>query len=139
MIQTIQNRNESFSQIAESLPKKRQRVYKIIKDMEITSPQEICEKYDFKFNEIAPRFTELRNSGHIKIVDYRENERSKHKNAVYCVTTPDEMINITNRKYQELVDKKDKLVSDLILNLSPLTKEIVVKEVKKIDNQLNNL
>lgn len=139
MIQTIQNRNESFSQISESLPKKRQRVYKIIKDMGITSPQEICEKYDFKFNEIAPRFTELRNSGHIKIVDYRENERSKHKNAVYCVTTPDEMINITNRIYQELVDKKDKLVSDLILNLSPLTKEIVVKEVKKIDNQLNNL
>ena len=74
--------------------------------MGITSPQEICEKYDFKFNEIAPRFTELRNSGHIKIVDYRENERSKHKNAVYCVTTPDEMINITNRIYQELVDKK---------------------------------
>ena len=139
MIQTIQNRNESFSQISESLPKKRQRVYKIIKDMGITSPQEICEKYDFKFNEIAPRFTELRNSGHIKIVDYRENERTRHKNAVYCVTTPDEMINITNRRYQELVDKKDKLVSDLILNLSPLTKEIVVKEVKKIDNQLNNL
>ena len=105
----------------------------------ITSPQEICEKYDFKFNEIAPRFTELRNSGHIKIVDYRENERSKHKNAVYSVTTPDEMINITNRRYQELVDKKDKLVSDLIKNLSPLTKEMVVKEVKKIDNQLNNL
>ena len=139
MIQTTQNRNESFLQIAESLPKKRQRVYQMINRYGITSPQEICEKYDFKFNEIAPRFTELRNSGHIKIVDYRENERSKHKNAVYSVTTPDEMINITNRRYQELVDKKDKLVSDLIKNLSPLTKEIVVKEVKKIDNQLNNL
>tara|TARA_R110002072_G_scaffold170416_2_gene323932 strand:- start:328 stop:747 length:420 start_codon:yes stop_codon:yes gene_type:complete len=139
MIQTTQNRNESFLQIAESLPKKRQRVYQMINRYGITSPQEICEKYDFKFNEIAPRFTELRNSGHIKIVDYRENERSKHKNAVYSVTTPDEMINITNRRYQELVDKKDKLVSDLIKNLSPLTKEMVVKEVKKIDNQLNNL
>lgn len=139
MIQTTQNRNKSFSQIAESLPKKRQGIYKIIKDQGITSPQEICDRYDFKINEVVPRFTELRNSGHIKIVDYRENDRTKHKNAIYSVTTPDEMINIINRRYQELIDKKDKLVSDLILNLSPLTKEIVVKEVKKIDNQLNNL
>ena len=122
MIDTIQNRDQSYLKIAESLPKKKLRIYEIIKGFRITTAQEICESHDLKINEVVPRFTELRNSGHIKIIDYKENKRTKHKNAVYRLTTPEEMINITNRRYQELIDKKDKLVSDLILNLSPLTK-----------------
>ena len=139
MITTTQNRNSSFISIADKLPKKRKYVYQMIEALGVTSPQEICDKYDFKINEIVPRFTELRNSAHIKIVGYRENKRSKHPNAVYRITTADEMIDIKNKIYQELVDKKDKLVSDLIFPLSPFAKQMVIKEVKKIDTQIKNL
>ena len=99
MITTTQNRNISFIAISDKLPKKRKHVYEIIKALGVTSPQEICDKYSFQFNEIAPRFTELRNSAHIKIVGYKKNKRSKHPNAIYRITTADEMIEIKNKKY----------------------------------------
>lgn len=149
MITALQNKNQSFNLIAKKLPKKRKYIYEMIEKLGPVSPQDLCELdfdnaflYDYQgytINEITPRFTELRNSGFIKIVGYKENKRSKHPNAMYRVTTADEMINIKNKRYQELTNNKAQLVNDLILGLSSLATSIVKKEVAKINNQIKNL
>jgi hypothetical protein len=142
MIQTTQNRNRTYSLIVDNLPAKRQQIYQLILQEYPCSPQELLQKYSESLKNIsrnvAMRFTELREYGYIVEYGTYINDTG-HSCARYRPTSKEERIEIIDKKYQELVDKKDKLVSDLILNLSPLTKEIVVKEVKKIDYQLNNL
>ena len=142
MIQTTQNRNRTYSLIVDNLPAKRQQIYQLILQEYPCSPQELLQKYSESLKNIsrnvAMRFTELREYGYIVEYGTYINDTG-HSCARYRPTSKEERIEIIDNKYQELVDKKDKLVSDLIKNLSPLTKEIVVKEVKKIDNQLNNL
>tara|TARA_R110000824_G_scaffold375472_1_gene566387 strand:- start:630 stop:1058 length:429 start_codon:yes stop_codon:yes gene_type:complete len=142
MIQTTQNRNRTYSLIVDNLPAKRQQIYQLILQEYPCSPQELLQKYSESLKNIsrnvAMRFTELREYGYIVEYGTYINDTG-HSCARYRPTSKEERIEIINKKYQELVDKKDKLVSDLIKNLSPLTKEMVVKEVKKIDNQLNNL
>ena len=142
MIQTTQNRNRTYSLIVDNLPAKRQQIYQLILQEYPCSPQELLQKYSESLKNIsrnvAMRFTELREYGYIIEYGTYINDTG-HSCARYRPTSKEERIEIIDKKYQELVDKKDKLVSDLIKNLSPLTKEIVVKEVKKIDNQLNNL
>ena len=142
MIQTTQNRNRTYSLIVDNLPAKRRQIYQLILQEYPCSPQELLQKYSESLKNIsrnvAMRFTELREYGYIVEYGTYINDTG-HSCARYRPTSKEERIEIINKKYQELVDKKDKLVSDLILNLSPLTKEMVVKEVKKIDNQLNNL
>jgi|TARA_R110000737_G_scaffold44451_1_gene64774 hypothetical protein len=142
MIQTTQNRNRTYSLIVDNLPAKRQQIYQLILQEYPCSPQELLQKYSESLKNIsrnvAMRFTELREYGYIVEYGTYINDTG-HSCARYRPTSKEERIEIIDKKYQELVDKKDKLVSDLIKNLSPLTKEIVVKEVKKIDNQLNNL
>jgi len=142
MIQTTRNRNRTYSLIVDNLPAKRQQIYQLILQEYPCSPQELLQKYSESLKNIsrnvAMRFTELREYGYIVEYGTYINDTG-HSCARYRPTSKEERIEIIDKKYQELVDKKDKLVSDLILNLSPLTKEMVVKEVKKIDNQLNNL
>jgi DNA-binding Lrp family transcriptional regulator len=136
---TILNRNTAFKEIQDKLPKRRKYIYELIQAIGIVSPQEICEKYSFKSNEISPRFTELRNSGYIKIVGSRLSKRSNKYNAVYRITTEEERIEIINKKYQELIDQKNKLINDLNLGLSELTKSTVKKHIYKIDNIISSL
>jgi transcription initiation factor IIE alpha subunit len=135
----VQNRNTAFIEVETKLPKKRKYVYEMIANHGDLSPQKLCDITKRKFNEIAPRFTELRESGHIKILYHATNKETGNNNAWYCITTKDERIEIINRMYQSLIDKKDKMINDLNLNLSYLTKEMVKKEIKKIDIQIKNL
>ena len=137
MIQTTQNRNRTYSLIVDNLPAKRQQIYQLILQEYPCSPK-YSESLKNISRNVAMRFTELREYGYIVEYGTYINDTG-HSCARYRPTSKEERIEIIDKKYQELVDKKDKLVSDLILNLSPLTKEMVVKEVKKIDNQLNNL
>lgn len=142
MIQTTQNRNRTYSIIVDNLPAKRQQIYQLILEEYPCSPQELIQKYSDNLKNIsrnvAMRFTELREYGYIIEYGTYINDTG-HSCARYRPTSKDERIDIINKKYQELVDKKNKLVEDLILDLSPLTKEMVVKEVNKIDNQVKNL
>mgnify|MGYP003145879633 CR=1 FL=1 len=142
MIQTTQNRNRTYSIIVDNLPAKRQQIYQLILEEYPCSPQELIQKYSDNLKNIsrnvAMRFTELREYGYIIEYGTYINDTG-HSCARYRPTSKDERIEIINKKYQELVDKKNKLVEDLILDLSPLTKEMVVKEVNKIDNQVKNL
>lgn len=136
---TLRNRNNAFKEIQDKLPKRRKYIYELIQAIGIVSPQELCEKYSFKSNEINPRFTELRNSGHIKIVGSRLSKRSNKHNAIYRITTEKERVEIINKKYQELIDQKNNLINDLNLGLSELTKSTVKKHIYKIDNIISSL
>lgn len=142
MIHTIQNRNKTYSLIVDNLPAKRQQIYQLILQEYPCSPQELIQKYSDSLKSItrnvAMRFTELREFGYIVEYGTYINDTG-HSCARYRPTSKEERIEIIDKKYQQLIDKKSKLVNDLILNLSPLTKEMVIKEVKKIDNQLNKL
>jgi len=130
---TILNRNTAFREIQDKLPKRRKYIYELIQAIGVISPQELCDKYSFKSNEVSPRFTELRNSGYIKIVGSRISKRSNKLNAMYSITTKEERIDIINKKYQELIDQKNNLINDLNLGLSELTKSAVKKHINKID------
>ena len=142
MIDTIRNRNQTYSLIVDNLPAKRQQIYQLILQEYPCSPQELIQKYSESLKNItrnvAMRFTELREFGYIVEYGTYINDTG-HSCARYRPTSKEERIEIIDKKYQQLIDKKAKYVSDLIYNLSPLTKEMVIKEVKKIDNQLNNL
>ena len=63
---SIANRNQSWIDMQETLSKKRYEAYQWIKKHEPVSPQILCEIYDMRFNELAPRFTELFDIGYIK-------------------------------------------------------------------------
>jgi hypothetical protein len=136
---TAQTRNDAYLKILDTLPKKRQLVYQMINEKQPCTPQQICEKYYFKFNEIAPRFTELRESGYIIEAGKQTNSRSKHKNTSYKISTESERIDFINKKFVELRDKKDKLINDRILGLSGLTLGLIEKEINKINIQIKNL
>ena len=136
---TVQTRNDAYLKILDTLPKKRQLVYQMINEKQPCTPQQICEKFYFKFNEIAPRFTELRESGYIIEAGKQTNSRSNHKNTSYKISTESERIDFINKKFVELRDKKDKLINDRILGLSGLTLGLIEKEINKINIQIKNL
>jgi hypothetical protein len=141
MIETIKNRNTAYKNL--KLSKKRQYVYDMIEALGKASPQYLCAEYPMlKINSIVGRFTELRESGHIKILYHSTNPSTGQKNAWYGITTKDERINIINKKYQSLVDKKSNLERDWVfgsLQLSGITRDMIQKEINKIDLQIKNL
>ena len=141
MIETIKNRNTAYKNL--KLSKKRQYVYEMIQALEKTSPQYLCQEYPIlKINSIVGRFTELRESGHIKILYHSTNPNTGQKNAWYGITTESERIDIINKKYQALVDKKSALERDWVfrsLQLSEITRDMIKKEINKIDLQIKNL
>ena len=144
MIDTIKNRNNTYKLIADKLPKKREQIYDLILKEHPCSPQEIKEKYSYVKNmtrNVAMRFTELREAGYIVEHGIYINDTG-HACSSYRPTTKDERIDIINKKYQCLVDKKSALERDWVfggLQLSGITKDMIQKEINKIDFQIKNL
>ena len=129
------NRNESYKSIVDSLPKRRLKVYEYIQNHQPVSPQEICEIYQMKFNEVAPRFTELHQSGFIKEVGEKINNRSKKSNTLYSCTTIDEIDKIRKDIRIDLSKEFNQITKDLINYedvLSVFSKNIIHKRVKAI-------
>ena len=143
-METIKNRNNTYKLIADKLPSKRKEIYKLILQEYPCSPQEIKEKYSHLKSisrNVAMRFTELRESGYIVEHGIYINDTG-HACTSYRPTTKYEKIDIVNRKYQSLVDKKSALERDWVnggKQLSLILKEIIKKEINKIDFQIKNL
>lgn len=144
MIETIKNRNNTYKLIVDSLPGKRKEIYNLILQEYPCSPQEIKEKYSHLKSisrNVAMRFTELRESGYIVEHGIYINDTG-HACSSYRPTSKDERIDIINKKYQALVDKKSALERDWVfgsLQLSGITKDMIQKEINKIDLQIKNL
>tara|TARA_Y100001973_G_C5184808_1_gene327150 strand:+ start:874 stop:1317 length:444 start_codon:yes stop_codon:yes gene_type:complete len=143
-IDAIQNRNDVYYKIIDKLPKKRATIYQMILEHQPCTPQELQDKYYIPANEVSPRFTELREAGYIVADGFKNSRRSKHKNICYRITTSSERIDIINAKYVELKTTVDYLTNDLNMNrdndnLSAVTKNMIKKRIKKLENEIQKL
>lgn len=134
MRETIKNRNQTFYDIQEHLPVKRKQVYVIIAANKFSTIETVARKLGKQKNEISGRFTELQDDFLIKAVG------RKNGFTVFAPTTEDERIDLINKEFVRLRDQRDKIVDDLnTLDLTPYSKEILKKEVDKIEVSIKRL
>lgn len=134
-----QVRNEGYKQIYQKLSDKRKKTLKMISKHEPCSVQDITKLYNIDTCRVSGRFKELTQRGLIIPVGIKTNYDTGHGNTFYRVTTEEEGIDIRNKTFVELRNKKDKLINDLNLKLSDLTKYAVEKEIIKINRMINTI
>ena len=138
-VDTYQVRNDSFFKIYDMLSKKRQETFELIAENEPCSAQDLCNNYRLPINSIIGRFTELTQRGLIVPIGIKTNYNTGHGNSIYKITTESEAIEIRNRRFVELRNKKDNLINDFNLGLSTLTKYVIQKELNKINIKIKSL
>lgn len=139
-MESIKNRNAAFHSIVEKLPDNRRLIFELIQENKQITAQEIAEKYRKPINEITGRITELKNYCFVVEVGSKENRFTNKKNTIYqVIQSEDERINLINKRYVELRDTKDSLINDYNLNLSKISKELLKKEINKIQTKINFL
>ncbi len=115
-------------------------IFQIIYENATCSSWDVSEIYLIPINEVTGRITGLKNSCLIVEEGSKENRWTKRNNTLYrAVKSVDERIELINANFVLLRDKKDKLVNDFNMGLSNLTKEIIKKELDKINKQINSL
>lgn len=139
-MESITNRNAAFHSIIEKLPENRRLIFELIQENKQITAQEISEKYQKPINEITGRITELKNYCFIVEAGSRENRFTSKQNTIYqVIQSEDERINLINKRFVELRDTKDSLINDYNLNLSKISKELLKKEINKIQTKINFL
>ena len=139
-METIKNRNQSFFEILEKLPSKSQLILQCYKENPRATAQEISQKYFIPINEVVARTNELEKACLIKVVGSKVNPYTNKQNTAYdVILNSDERINLVNKRYQILIDKRDNLINDYNLHLSPFSKEVLTREVNKIKKEIMNL
>lgn len=137
---SIRNRNEAYQLIVEGLPEKRKQVFKMYEKKAPCTRQEISEEYLLPINVVSGRTTELHDIFLLVECGSKENRWTGKKNTMYRpVKNFDERIDLINEKFVELRDRKDKLVNDFNLGLSELSRELIKKEINKIQKQIKLL
>lgn len=137
---SVSNRNEAYHSIIEKIPEKRKLIFELIKENNISTAQELSEKYLIPINEITGRITELKEMCLIKEFGSKENKWTKHNNTSYQVVGSDsERIDLINLKFVEYREIRDNLVNDSNLNLSHISKKLLRKELNSIQKKINNL
>ncbi|CAL2091830.1 conserved hypothetical protein [Tenacibaculum sp. 190524A05c] len=136
----INNRNEAFFSIIEKLPAKRQLVLELIKENVQITAQDLSEKYGKPINEITGRITELKKCFLVVECGHKFNRFTNYKNTlVRVVKSVNERIDLINQRFIELRQQEDDLVNDYNLNFSDLTKELILRKIKKIKSEINSL
>jgi hypothetical protein len=95
-----------------------------------------------KFNEVAPRFTELHQSGLIKETGESVNERSKKTNTIYSCASLIESIKIRHEMKKKLSEEITALTKDVFNNensLSNYSKKMIQKRIKNIIQQMKKI
>lgn len=150
---TLQTRNETYFKNIEKLSLRRKTVYNLIKKYGELTAQEITVKMVFiktvkkngkakrifGINNVSGRLTELSNLFLIKSIGVKLNEKTQCPNTIWQITTPDEQIDSVNKEYVKLTEQKDKLVNDYHLLLSDLSKDLIEKRVKVLNNKIKAL
>ncbi|WP_440881433.1 hypothetical protein [Tenacibaculum sp. C7A-26P2] len=137
---SIKNRNDAYVSIIESLSKKEQLIFQLIKENAPCTSCEISEKYLIPINEITGRVTGLKKSFLIVEQGSKKNRWTNKNNTLYrAVKNIDERIDLINAHFVQLREQKDNLVNDYNTGLSILTKELIKKQLDKINKQINSL
>jgi|GEM_PF-1601014 len=134
------NRNRAYFSITEKLPQKRQRIYAFISQCEPCTALEISDNYHIPINEVVGRITELKNYFLIVEAGSKTNLHTGKKNTIYRITKSDsERIDLINQRFVELRNQKEQLERDFHLGISPLTRDLILKETAKINVQIHQL
>ena len=138
---SIENRNQTYFSILEKLSDGKREVYNIIKELVNASLDDISGLLGKHKNEFSGRVTELKNECLIvEIKKKATSKRSSNTVTLYRVTTEVERISLLNFKRLEFIHYKTELSNDLVnLDLCELTKELVVKEIKKVSKSIKKL
>ena len=135
-MKSIYTRNKSYINISNRIPAKRKRIYEIIvSNMQGITAQEISIRYNIPINQITGRITELKDMCFIKEGKMTFNNLTHN----YCITDNDEFLDLTNKKYIQLLDKQSALISDHLNNFSKYTKDFIKKELLKIEKKIKQL
>ncbi|MBS9774737.1 MAG: hypothetical protein KGV59_06235 [Tenacibaculum sp.] len=106
----VQNRNTSFKEVADKLPKKRKLIYNLIKENEPCTRIDLSVKYNIPINEVSGRFTELKEECLIVEVGSKTNNISKKENTTYrVVKSKDERIDLVKKKMSGINRRKIKV------------------------------
>lgn len=132
---SIQNRNNSWRKVQETLSLRMSETYSWIQMHGPVSPQELCDVYDMKFNEVAPRFTKLYDAGYIKQHGSIHNNRSNKKNTTYIATPVEDIPSVRRSIRDRFRAERDAIIDDVALNALVLSCESVEWLNKRI-NQL---
>ena len=139
---SIANRNQSWIDMQETLSKKRYEAYQWIKKHEPVSPQILCEIYNMRFNELAPRFTELFDIGYIKEYGAIHNKRSNKHNTAYVTTPLDEIADVRESIRNTFKRERDAIIDDVAMNALLLSHESIEwlnKRVSQLERKIKKL
>jgi len=136
---TTQTRNLAYSNIQDMLPERRKQIYNIIALYGACTPQQICRSKNWQHNVVNPRFTELAEVGLIKEAGKVENKFSGNLNTLWEITSEAERIEINKKRFVELRNKKDAILTDFHFNMSGHSIDILKLEIHRIDKQIKNL
>ena len=139
MNNSITNRNISYFQIVDKLPQKRKTIFELIKRHEPCTAWELCSQSMLPVNEVSGRITELKRLFLVVECGKKENRFTGHFNTVYRKATEEERVRLINAEFVRLRDVKDDLINGLNLGVIGVTKQIVLKELKKINKQIDCL
>ena len=138
-VRTHQVRNKSYQKIYQTLSDRKKKTLKMISKHGPCSVQDLTKLYNIDTCRVSGRFKELTERGLIISVGIKTNHDTGFPNTFYRVTTEEEGIEIRNKIFVEMRNKKDKLINDLNLKLSDLTKYFVEKEIIKINRVINTI
>jgi len=137
---SLDNRNQAYYSIIDSLPKKRRRIFQIINENPNSSAFEISQYFRIPINQVVPRITELKTLFLICETGSKTNQNTRKQNTLYRVVKDlSERIDLINERFVELRSQKEQLEHDYIKNLTDLTKSMILKEIHKINTQINFL
>jgi|TARA_R110000782_G_C14701340_1_gene402138 hypothetical protein len=140
-MKSIQTRNQTYRNIAARIPAKRKRIYEIITSYTAgITAQQISDRYNIPINQITGRITELKDMCFIKEHKMQLNDVTLNYCTSYkAITDNEELIEITSKKYVELVDKRSSLITDHFNNNSNHTNDFIKKELAKIERRIKQL
>jgi len=137
---SIENRNQAYFSIIESLPKKRKRIFYCIQQNPNSTAVDISTNYNIPINEVVPRITELKNYFLITESGSQTNQKSKKQNTIYkAVENLSQRIDLINARFVELRTNKETLERDYILGVSNLTRDLIQKQINKINIEIKML
>ena len=139
MQSSTQNRNGVYFSQIEKLKGRRKTVFKLIKTYGFISAHQIAKKMRLSLNCVSGRLTELKDMFLIVEAAKIHNDKTKVLNTLWRVVRQDERTDLVNAKYQELINTRDGLINDFNLNISDITKEVLEKELKKINKKIEML
>lgn len=139
---SIQNRNESWRKVQETLSFKMSETYAWIQKHGPVSPQELCEIYEMRFNEVAPRFTKLFDAGYIKQYGSVHNKRSNKHNTAYIATPVDQIADTRKAIRNAFKIERDAIIDDVAMNALILSHESIDwlnKRINQLDLKIKKL